>query len=159
MSALRNLPVICQERQIGLLQSVTLDAARKRVQALIVACGFRGKRVALAEDVLALAEGFILIERAQRYTRADERPVSPFIRDTTGLLTGRVTDYAIDEQSLSVLALEMRHGYAPQHVGQRIWVYAYHCAEGAAGDVVVPASLGSELIFSREENETCVYPP
>ena len=45
MSALRNLPVICENKRLGLLQSISLDPAQKRVSALIVSCGMRGKRV------------------------------------------------------------------------------------------------------------------
>ena len=66
MSALRNLPVICENKRLGLLQSISLDPAQKRVSALIVSCGMRGKRVVPAEDVLALADGFILSRRAVR---------------------------------------------------------------------------------------------
>ena len=47
MSALRNMPVILGKVRLGLVQSVGLEEARKRVQALIVSCGIRGKRVIL----------------------------------------------------------------------------------------------------------------
>ena len=60
MSALRNMPVILGKVRLGLVQSVGLDEARKRVQALIVSCGIRGKRVILPESVLSIGDGFIL---------------------------------------------------------------------------------------------------
>ena len=67
MSALRNVPVICHSRQIGLLQSISLDAARKRVHALVVSCGMRGKRVVLGQHVQAIADGFILADQDEKY--------------------------------------------------------------------------------------------
>lgn len=159
MSALRNYPVICCKRQIGLLQNVTLDPARKRVCALVVSCGIRGKRVVTAQQVQAIADGFILAGQAEKYKRTYEAALSPFVRDTTGLLAGCVTDYALDERTLSVLAVEMMPGYWPVSSRQKIWIYAYTCTDGPKGGLTVPASLGSELIFSREGNERCAYPP
>lgn len=150
MSALRNVPVICQSRQIGLLQSITLDAARKRVQALVVSCGMRGKRVVLRPHVQAIGGGFILADQIQKYRRMDENAGSPFVRDTTGMLAGRVTDYAVDERSLEILAVEIMPGYWPASSRQRFWVFAYHSAEDPDGGLIVPASLGSGLIFPRE---------
>ena len=159
MSALRNDPVICCNRQIGLLQSISLDAARKRVNALVVACGIRGKRVVLPQQVSAIADGFILADQVERYARDRETAVSPFVRDTTGLLAGCATDYAIDERTLRVLAVEIMPGYWPARSRRRIWVYAYRSADGENGDLIVPASLGSELMFSRGGETRCAYPP
>lgn len=150
MSALRNIPVICHSRQIGLLQSISLDAAQKRVHALVVSCGMRGKRVVLREHVQAIAGGFILADQDEKYKRVYERASSPFVRDTTGMLAGRVTDYAVDEQTLEVLAAEIMPGYWPPASRQRLWAFAYHSADDPDGGLIVPASLGSGLSFSRE---------
>ena len=146
MSALRNTPVICHSRQIGLLQSISLDAARKRVHALVVSCGMRGKRVVLGQHVQAIADGFILADQDDKYKRIYERAGSPFVRDTTGMLAGCVTDYAVDEQTLEILAAEIMPGYWPA----RFWAFAYHSADDPDGGLIVPASLGSGLIVSRE---------
>ena len=76
MSILRNYPVICDKKQLGLLQSISLDTAQKRVCALIVSCGMRGKRLILPEHVLSIADGFILAERVEKYNqllRIEER--------------------------------------------------------------------------------------
>ena len=101
MSALRNMPVILGKVRLGLVQSVSLDEARKRVQALIVSCGIRGKRVILPESVLSIGDGFILAEASRRYHRSDEPSPCPFVRDSAGLLVGLVTDYALDEKTLA----------------------------------------------------------
>lgn len=150
MSALRNYPVISGNRQIGLLQSVSLDAAQKRVCALIVSCGMRGKRIVLPQSVQSIADGFILAQRVEKYKRAYETAPSLFVRDTTGLLAGRIIDYAIDEESLGIQAIEVMPGYWPCEQRIRIWVYAYTRPDECAGELIVPASLGSELNFSKE---------
>lgn len=150
MSALRNVPVICRSRQIGLLQSISLDAARKRVHALVVSCGMRGKRVVLGPHVQAVGDGFILADQTQKYRRMDERAGSPFVRDTSGMLAGRVTDYAVDERTLEILAVEVMPGYWPASSRRRFWAFVYHSAEEPDGGLIVPASLGSGLIFPRE---------
>ncbi|MGN0775144.1 MAG: hypothetical protein ACI4MM_00560 [Candidatus Ventricola sp.] len=150
MSALRNYPVICCSRQIGLLQSISLDAARKRVHALVVSCGMRGKRVVLGQHVQAIADGFILAGQTEKYKRFYEKAGSPFVRDTTGMLAGCVTDYAVDEKTLDILAAEIMPGYWPRASRQRFWAFAYHSADDPDGDLIVPASLGSGLIVSRE---------
>ena len=150
MSALRNVPVICHSRQIGLLQSISLDAARKRVHALVVSCGMRGKRVVLGHHVQAIADGFILADQDEKYKRIYERACSPFVRDTTGMLAGCVTDYAVDEQTLEILAAEIMPGYWPASSRQRFWAFAYHSADDPDEGLIVPASLSSGLIVSRE---------
>lgn len=150
MSALRNVPVICRSRQVGLLQSISLDAARKRVHALVVSCGMRGKRVVLGPHVQAVGDGFILADQTQKYRRMDERAGSPFVRDTSGMLAGRVTDYAVDERTLEILAVEVMPGYWPASSRRRFWAFVYHSAEEPDGGLIVPASLGSGLIFPRE---------
>lgn len=97
MSILRNFSVICGHRQIGLLQNASLDEAQKQVLALIVSCGIRGKRVILPESIEAIGRGFIIARDVRRYNRAQETTLCTFIRDTSGLLCGRVTDYAVNE--------------------------------------------------------------
>ena len=159
MSILRTYPVICDKKQLGLLQSISLDTAQKRVCALIVACGMRGKRLILPEHVLSIADGFILAERVEKYKRSAETAPCVFIRDTTGLLCGRVTDYAIDETTLHIEAIEMIPGYLPAERRCRLWVFEYARSDQAAEELTVPVCLGSELMFSREENESCAYPP
>ena len=159
MSILRNLPVICGHRQIGLLQSVSLNEAQNRVLALIVSCGIRGKRIIRPDSIEAVDQTFILVRDTQRYKRTQEAPPCRFIRDTSGLLCGRVTDYAIDEQTFDVQAVEMTAGYLGQARRRRLWVYAYQRSENHVEELVVPACLGSELIFAREGNEACAYPP
>lgn len=159
MSILRNYPVICDKKRLGLLQSISLDPAQKRVCALIVSCGIRGKRVILPEHVVSIADGFILASQAQRYRRSAETVPCVFIRDTMGLLCGRVTDYAIDEATLSIAAIEMIPGYLPSERRSRLWMYAYTRSSDTSSELTVPVCLGSELIYSREGIEVCASPP
>lgn len=150
MSSLRNYPVICGKERLGLLQSISMDWAQKKVGALIVSCGIRGKRVVLPEHVSAVADGFILADEAQKYRKSYETAPCKFVRDTTGLLAGCVTDYAIEEKTMSIEAIEMIPGYLPGERKARIWMYSYARTENGGPELTVPACLGSELIFSRE---------
>ena len=135
VSVLRNYPVICDHRQIGLMQGVSLNEAQNQVRALIVSCGIRGKRLVFPDDVAAFGDGFILIRKANRYVRSYEAPPSTFVRDTTGLLCGRVTDYAMNESTLEIQAVEMIPGYTGRERKCRIWVYTYVPAEHCASEL------------------------
>ncbi len=152
LSALRNRPVICEGKPLGLLQSVSLDDDQRGVEALIVSCGFRGKHVVLGRDVLSVADGFILAGRAIKYKRSLERPLCRFARDTTGLLAGRVTDFAIDEGALRVAAVQLAPGYLPGERGRRMWLYVYARGDAGTGEITVPALLDRGTILCREEN-------
>lgn len=158
MSILRNYPVAFEERQIGLLQSVRFDRARKRVCALVVSCGMRGKRIVPSKHVCMIADGFILVDGLQRYSRSDNQELWPFVRDTTGLLTGRITDYAIERKTLDVFAVEILPGYCPNEIRNRVWMYEYSPAKDSQ-EMIIPDVLHGESSFSMEGNEVCGYRP
>lgn len=153
LSVLRNCPVICREQRIGLLQSAALDDERKRVRALIISCGLRGKRMIPMRAVSAFADGFILVTDVCKCSRLAEEHGACFVRDTDGLLSGCVTDYAFDEEKNSILAIEVMTGYSLNEFRRRIWVYEYHLKAGSKNELIIPASLGSGLIYSKEGNE------
>ena len=159
LSVLRNLPVICGHRQIGLLQNASLNEAQNQVLALIVSCGIRGKRVILPESVEAIGKGFVVVRGVQRYKRKYEAAPCSFVRDTSGLLCGRVTDYALDDETFAVQAFEMSPGYLGKARRTRLWIYDYRRSESHAEELIIPALLGHELTFAREGNEECAYPP
>lgn len=159
MSILRNFPVVCGHRQIGLLQSVSLNEAQNQVLALIVSCGIRGKRIVEPGSIEAVGKSFIVARVVQRYKRTRETVPCSFIRDSSGLLCGRVTDYALDEKTFSVQAVEMSAGYIGKMRRTRLWIYDYRRSENHAEELIIPARLGHELTFAREGNEECAYPP
>ena len=159
MSILRNFPVVLGQRQIGLLQSVSLNEAQNQVLALIVSCGIRGKRVILPESVEAIGKGFVVVRGVQRYKRKYEASPCSFVRDASGLLCGRVTDYALDDETFAVQAFEMSPGYLGKARCTRLWIYDYRRSESHAEELIIPALLGHELTFAREGNEECAYPP
>jgi len=137
---LRNIPVILGEQQMGLFQSACFDKTRKRVCAFIVSSGVRGKRIVPAQHVRMIADGFILVDGWSRYRHSDRQQTSLFVRDTTGLLVGRVTDYAIDKRTLEVLAVELIPGYWTRERRARDWIYAYNFAEDS-DELSIPAFL------------------
>ena len=158
MSALRNVPVVFGERRIGLFQSVCFDQTRKRVCAFVISCGMRGKRIVPAEHVSLISERFILIDGSQRYRNSDKQEMFLFIRDTAGILVGRVSDYALDEKSLEILALEMISGYSFKDRHKRTWIYAYEFSNDF-GELSIPLDLCSRPYLFGEENSSCEYPP
>ncbi|MBE5799296.1 MAG: hypothetical protein E7321_05020 [Clostridiales bacterium] len=158
MSMLRNEPVVMGERQIGLLQSISLDKARKRVCALVVSCGMHGKRIVPSQHVCMIADGFILVGSQEKYRHSDKQQIWPFARDTTGLLVGRVTDYAIDRKTLDVLAIEIITGYWGKEIRNRIWLYEYSPASDA-DEIIIPSLFHNKSSCSTEGSEECDYQP
>ena len=158
MSMLRNYPVAFEERQIGLLQSVQFDRARKRVCALVVSCGMRGKRIVHSQNVRMIADEFILVDGLEKYRRSDQQHVWPFVRDTTGMLAGRITDYAIERKTLKVLAVEIVPGYCLSEIKSRIWMYEYSPAKDSC-EIIIPDVLHGRSVISKEGNKACEYRP
>ena len=159
MSMLRNSPVICRDRQIGLLQSISFDKAQKAVRALIVAGGLKGKCVVPAGDVLAVSREFILVDGFAKYSRSSENPPFRFVRDTTGALVGRVKDYLIDEKALCVVSLEIMRGYMPGERHARVWTFSYCASNRCPDEAIIAVSFSDELPEVREEACTCVFQP
>lgn len=139
-SMIQNIPVVFGEKQIGLLQSIGFDQSRKRVQALIVSGGLCGKKLVRSEDVLAIADEFILVKNWNSYHRAKGQQIYPFVRDTEGFLAGRITDYAFDRKKLNVLAVEVITGYLPKESRNKAWIYTYSCTEPYA-EITIPVVL------------------
>ena len=113
----------------------------------------------MPESIEAIGRGFIIARDVRRYNRVQETTLCTFIRDTSGLLCGRVTDYAVNEATLAIEAVEMIPGYLGSARKKRIWVYDYQRSENHAEELIVPACLGGELTLTKEGNEQCAYPP
>lgn len=159
MSAMRNSPVVCSGKQIGIMQNILLDEEQKSVKALIISCGIRGKRIALKRDILSISDDFILIKRDSKYQNMLEKNTCQFVRDTAGLLTGRITDYAIDKTNFIVYAIEIILGYTMNEHKKRAWIYDYQKSNKDKSELIIPISLGTERIISEEENVACECQP
>jgi len=147
MSVLRNTPVIMNQKMIGVVQSLHLDMMQKRVCALSISCGLRGRRFIIPADVQNLANGFIIASKVYRRGQIESHHPTLFVRDSTGILVGCVTDYAISEKDMQLEAIEMRMGFLPREYRIRLWVidFSYHPSKH---EIIVPVSLGCELIDS-----------
>ena len=145
MSTMRNTPVIIGQKTIGVLQSFDIDMAQKRVCALNVACGLRGRYMILPKDVVTISPEFILAENTVRSGQFDGKKNARFVRDSTGFLIGYVTDYAVSEENLQLAAIEMRIGFFPGEHKIRIWIMDFTCPSSER-EIIVPSALGSELI-------------
>lgn len=141
---LRNYPVILFDKRIGMVQNVSMDLAQKRVCALMISCGLRGRRVVLRDHILSFADGFILTDGTEKYNPAYEEMGTLFVRDTSGLLLGRVSDYAVDEETLGISAVEMISGYMPLGLRRRIWIYDYAFRQNLRSEITVSAMLSCE---------------
>jgi len=155
---LRNTPVIHDACQIGLLQGVCFDETRKRVCAFIISSGMHGKKIIQVRHIQIITQEFILVDGWSRYRRSHKQQTSLFVRDTNGLLVGRVTDYAIDTKTLDVLAIEIIPGYLPEENRMRNWIYAYDFSANTR-ELSIPVILHSRPFFLREGNEACGCPP
>ena len=144
LSKLRNYPVVIGQKKLGLLHSVSLDKAQKRVYALIVTRGMRSKCIVLPDDVQAVSDGFILARRFAPYKKSMEEDRSVFVRDTSGMLVGRIADCMLDETDFRVIAFLMQTGYS-LHQRDCVWVYTYTRSEHAS-ELIIPACLGSEQV-------------
>ena len=158
VSAMRNMPVVMGERQVGLFHEACFDQTRKRVCAFVVSCGMRGKKIVSTPHIRGIADGFILIDARDRYRHSDGQSTSVFVRDTSGLLVGRITDYAIEPSTMEVMAMEMILRYSLRQNANRVWIYAYNQVQDG-DELSIPLDLSSQLLFSREENDICGYPP
>lgn len=126
MSMLRNRGVFQRGKQIGLLHSVCLDTAQKTVHSLVVAGGLKGKRIVYSDQILSMSGGDIHVGDTIRYKKSLEPPKSGFFRDESGLLIGRITDYLIDEETLSLIAIQMIQGYLTREERKCIWVFIWN---------------------------------
>lgn len=158
MSMLRNVPVVLGEQRVGLLQSVCFDKAHKRICALIVSGGVHGKRIVQVQHVRMITQDFILIDQWSKHSRSDKQQISLFVRDTTGLLIGRVTDYAIEKETMNIRAVEIVPGYLPQELRKRTWIYEYAFSDHS-DEISIPDILCSGPCFSKEGNIACECPP
>ncbi len=106
-----------------------------------------------SSHVNAVADGFILVQDAQMRLPLQDCTETVFAFDTTGLLVGRVIDWAIDESSMTVQALEIVTGYLPGMYTKRIWIFEYECKRD--GEIIIPASFVSGLTTIVKEEVAC----
>lgn len=152
ISDLRNTPVIINQKTVGILHSISIDMVQKKVHALHVSCGLLGRRLVMPEDILNITNEFILVGSIYRYKHPVNSSNARFIRDSTGMLIGYVTDYIINtEHEFQLEAVEMRVGFLPKEYAVRIWALDFFC-QIQDDELIVPASLGCELTYSSGRN-------
>ena len=151
MNCLRNLPVICNNRQIGFLHGVKLNDEQNGVCALVIARGLKGKCVLLTDDVTMISSEFIIARRTHKYERRYEKQNICFVYDTDGLMIGKVSDYALDEENWRIAAIEVMRSYLPSGRRERIWFFQYSSDENRLGAVIVPAFLYMSQSERKEE--------
>lgn len=157
-SRLLNQSVICANKQAGFLQNIAFDKALKKVEFLIITRGIRGKCISPAGGISALSDEFILVTDIQKYSRRIEEKKPCFVRDTSGLLIGKTIDYAIDEHTMEVRAIEITRGYLPLERNKKVWLFTYTVNENESGELLVPPIHNIESSEQRG-GISCDYPP
>lgn len=155
VNAVRNVPVIMGNKRIGLMMGLHFDLHAKRATEMVVACGLRGKRRIECKYVTGITDEFILVDDTAKSAPERGRINKAFAFDTTGLLVGSVSDYAVDESSMSILASEVTTRYHPGTYSRQIWVFDYEYIK--TGEILLPASIGCELIGTKKEEEICAW--
>ncbi|MFR5794973.1 MAG: hypothetical protein ACLUI3_05010, partial [Christensenellales bacterium] len=102
-------------------------------------------------------KGFVVVRGVQRYKRKYEASPCSFVRDASGLLCGRVTDYALDDETFAVQAFEMSPGYLGKARRTRLWIYDYRRSESHAEELIIPALLGHELTLREETKNALIH--
>lgn len=138
MSTLRNRGVFLHGKQIGLLQNVCLNPAQKTVHSLVVAGGLKGKRVVYSNQILSMTGEEIHVSETVRYKKSMEPPKQRFIRDESGLLLGRITDFLLDEERMRLVALQIIRGYLTSEERKRTWIYRW--LQSQKEDLIIPWS-------------------
>ena len=109
----------------------------------------------LAEAVSTISKEFIIADSLAKYNRRCESRGTFFVIDTDGLIIGKVSDYAIDEDTMSVCAVEIMRGYLLSERNNRIWFYSYSVGEGRGRELIVPTYTQSSQCERKEREETC----
>ena len=153
MSALRGCSVVCGQKRLGLLQDLVLNWPQTAVSSLLIACGIRGKRMIPVSSVMCIAKDFILV-RNEGYKRYQPKTGNcRFVRDTDGILSGIIRDYAIDEACMSVIAIEILPGYLPRERKTAQWLSTYTRSNSSEDELIIPSALFAGPASNKEENE------
>lgn len=155
MNSLRNTPIIMENKRIGLLSGMIFDLRDKRAKDIVAACGLRGKRRIDCQHIMTLADGFILVDDTTRSRLQLNCSKKVFAFDTSGVLIGCISDYAIDESSMRIIAVEVTTGYYPGKYMRRIWVFDFEYINSE--EILLPASIGYELMDLKKGENMCVW--
>ena len=145
ISMLRNCPVFCCEKQVGLLHKVCISPEDNRIGALIVAGGFSGKRLVHAEQILSITQSIIRITGSLKYRREQDRENPRFVCDSNELLLGKITDFMLCAETNAISAFQMVTGFITKQERKHIWICSWEYNPEINDSIMVSKELSSKL--------------
>lgn len=142
LGRMTGMPVVWQDRQIGLVERAVPDARHARLDGVIVRKGIGIARWATVDDILLVGERCVVLRR--KPARLPERAMGEMRRAflTTGECAGEVTDALLEGDTLDIPALEICQGPLYRLIGQRAYAGRFYPSDhGEPGEVVIPALL------------------
>jgi uncharacterized protein YrrD len=120
---------------LGVVDGVNVSPCGHRLAGLFLQTGKLRAGYLPAESIRLLGENAVLADGGA--TRRVKRFALRRARDTSGLKLGVVTDALIEEQALSVEAVELSFGPIDDLLRGRRWVDDFS-VDPSSGDVIVP---------------------
>lgn len=110
LNRLIGLSVVVGERQDGRVLRGVLSRDGRRLRGLVVRGGLRGARWVPGEEISLLGDVSVIAKSRPKRCPKDSGYRLFRVSDTLGARLGIVTDALIDENTLSVVALEVSSG-------------------------------------------------
>lgn len=145
ISMLRNCPVFCGERQVGLLHKVCISPKTNAVGSLVVAGGFAGKRLVSAAQILSITRSAIQISGSLKYCKELDLENPRFVCDSNELLLGKITDCMLCAETNAISAFQMVAGFLTALERKRIWLYSWEYSTDLTDSIIVTQAQSSEL--------------
>lgn len=142
LGRMTGMPVVWQDRQIGLVERAVPDARRARLDGVIVRKGIGVAHWATADDILLVGERCVMLRR--RPARLPEKLMGEMRRAflTTGECAGEVTDVLLRGDTLDIPALEICQGPLYRLMGHRAYAGRFYPSDhGEENEVIIPTLL------------------
>ena len=139
MKRLIGLPVISQGRQVGTVERGVLKKDGKALSGLLIREGLRTSRWVDAKSISLIGQLSILCRTPPVRPPKDSAFRLFRVTDANGLRIGVVTDAMLNEETLSVTALEISSGPLDDLIDGRFFATSFHVKSyGATGHVTIP---------------------
>ena len=124
------LPVMCGGSKVGVVASMCLSPDSRAIDGFNIRRGLRSGLFVPGTHVCGMSDKRIEIVSAQGSAAQREKELGT-VCDRRGKAVGLITDAAIDEQTLQVIALEVTFGPVDDLMDGRRWIRRFTaCAHG-----------------------------
>lgn len=148
LSALTGLPVIHAGRSCGCVEQAVLTPDGLRLRGLIVRHGLGGARWVDEADIACIGTVSVIAEQKPGRVPPDADFALTSVKDTGGLLLGRVTDVWLDPETRRTGALEVSLGLMETLTGGRLLARQFVACPVPEdpGRVLVPCGMPMEHV-------------